>query len=890
MQYEREKYLQYLEQYLRYANFEIKKDGQMRCPNNAVHTNGDKDFSAKYYPNDSRGHPRVECFACGFKADIYDVAGFIHNEKDFNKQYELIDDLYGRGEFKEQQQKKVDDKKKIVKSIPISVNNNEFKGIYSDNKINKCRSYSKNEIIKSGKLTGYWKYSDSDNNIIACDVRIDDENGKKKVVTFWYNGKNLKFTGDVFVIYNLYNSINSDKPILIHEGAKCAELGINNLPGFDNVSYNRGAENAGKPDWSIFKNRIVYILQDNDRGGMVAAKTLKTKLPQAIILKTIFSKFEIEDKEKSDIEQLLEQTTPQEIENFILTYDENEQSEFIKNKKPVVLGIDDNNELFFIDRFQRLFSVKRNQINKNNMLVISNHEYWDMNYANDKGMIKWDWATDDILEESSNKEFDSCKIRGRGAWKENGNIIYHDGKTTQGNITGEFMYIRKNKRDIGINDTPADFDTVDKLREICRNISFETEADVVKLLGWTLISPFCGALTWRPALLLTGPTASGKSTVLEKIVVPISRSLHLNTHQTSVAGIRAYVGNDSCAISLEEAEANQSTGGFDKNAHRNNLFGLMRSSSSDDAPEGVKSNSEQQLVKYSMKNMFLFVSITPTIADVADDNRIFKVNFIKPENMKATKKWEEIETSLIALLDNKTCRSIRALVWSNLEKIIKDSALISGVMKYEFKKSSRIAAGESIMISAYLNIFKKQEINKENVVKFLTLYYKEAGENEERDEIDELLKKIFDEIIEIDIEKSRKKMSIKECLDCLNSDDYSFFHTDIFHDNPTMREKEENKISNHAEKELKRILGHYGLAFQRDRTLAISNNNDKIKKILNKEDGYNKLFQRHKNFVLQENGKPDKPVSINKQTQRAIIINIYKDEKIIDEDVENIPF
>lgn len=897
MQIDKEKYLPYLEQYIRYCGFEIKPDGQMRCPNHSAHTNNDKNFSAKLYRNDSTGHSRIQCFACGFDGDIYDVVGFISNEREFKKQYEILDKLYGT--YTPPEKTPPPDKKK-EKEKPVSLSLDEARKIYTDENINRVRAYSKNELNQNGIIKGRWEYTDINGDIIGADIRVESEHSEpgkkpqKNVLTFWYNGKMLKMSDGPFLIYNLFNSLNNEKekPILIHEGAKCASIANKHFKNICSVAYNRGVQNSDKPDWSVYKDRQVFILQDNDEPGINAALKIKAKLPHAIILKSIYIHFEIEDLKAADIEQLLEQSIPEEIENYILNYSEENETKEISNKKPVCLGVDDNGYLFFIDRFQRLFGIKRNQVQKNNLMVISPLDYWSLNYMTETG-IKWDYATNDILEQSSLKEFDSAKVRGRGAWRDGDNFVYHDGKNTYGITTGEYMYLRKNKRDIGINEEPIELETIVKFRKLCDEISFARTSDLIKLLAWSLISPFCGALRFRPGLLLTGESGSGKTTVLEKIVIPLSGGKHINTHYSSPAGIRAEVSNDSCAILLEEAEANQNTNDFDKNQNRNAFFSMMRASSSDNAPEGIKSNSDQQVVKYSMKNMFLFVSITPTIAEIADDNRIFKVNFTTKNQKSDKRKWEEIEKELNELLSRENCRRIRAYVWKKFPKIVKDTELIIDVMKYEFKKSSRIADGESILISTYINIFKEHEfdITRENITAFLRRYYKEVGEEEERDETSELLKRIFDEVIEISVEKERKKISIKECLDCLNTGYYDTFYPNFsYFESEEKVEGEKRRVERIAEKEIRRIIGHYGLSFQRDKTLAIANNNERLKRILNREDGYAKLFHRHKSFQVQPDGKNDKVCLINNQSQRAVIIDIYKNEKEYDPDIENIPF
>jgi 5S rRNA maturation endonuclease (ribonuclease M5) len=903
MTIEREKYLSCLERYLQYSGIEVRQDGQMRCINNAAHNNGDKNFSAKLYKNEGSGHSRVKCFACDFDGDIYDVVGHVQNEHEFVKQYEVLEKIFGGVSEHYNDTKKSEPEKKPAEKLPaVAVDIEKAKSIYSDENIDRVRGFSKNEITKSGIVRGKWEYDDIDGNIIGIDVRIESEKApiegkrEKVVSTFWYNGKSLKMSDGPYLIYNLHDSVKGsgkDKPKIIHEGAKCARIANKAFNNTISTAYNRGSQNADKPEWKKYYNdgTGVYILPDNDAPGLTAANKIKGKLPNAIILKTIYKHFEIEDKKGADIEQLLEQASPEEIESYILNYTEEIEREEISKSGPTCLGVSDNGMLFFIDRSQRLMSIKRNRAQKDNLLDLCPLDYWQMRYQNEKGIIIWDKATDDVLEESFSREFDDTKLRGRGAWREDNNFIYHDGKQTHGTTSGEYMYLRKNKRDIGINDAPIEKEKMIWFKKLCEDASFERTSDMIKLLSWSIISPFCGALKFRPGLLLTGESGSGKTTILEKIVVPISNGMHLNAHYTSPAGIRAKTGIDSCAVLLEEAEANQNSIDSDKNQNRNALFSMMRASSSDNSPSGVKSNQEQQAVEYKMKNMFLFVSITPTISDIADDNRILKVNFDN-KKVKHTgeerRVWSEVENEIDAFLTTENCRRIHSLAWRMLPKIIEDTKIIIDIMKDKtagFGKSSRSADAESILISTYINIFHNFEMTRDNIHRFLEKYYQTVGVEEDRNETEELMKKIFDEVVEVSVGRERRKISIKESLDCLRNKDYSLFYPDLsFYTEQSAKNAVKKTSDITAEKEIKRIIGHYGMSLQRDGNLALSKNSDKLKRILNREDGYSKIFHRHKNFVIE------KQANINNLTQNAVIIDIYKGEKKYDPDEIDIPF
>jgi hypothetical protein len=87
------------------------------------------------------------------------------------------------------------------------------------------------------------------------------------------------------------------------------------------VSYNRGVENADKPDWSVihWTDRPVYILNDNDEPGIKAALKIWKNFDNVVILAGIYKHFGIGHIKGADIEDLLiSGAEAWEIEEYIL--------------------------------------------------------------------------------------------------------------------------------------------------------------------------------------------------------------------------------------------------------------------------------------------------------------------------------------------------------------------------------------------------------------------------------------------------------------------------------------------------------------------------------------------------------------------------------------------
>ncbi len=139
------------------------------------------------------------------------------------------------------------------------------------------------------KSVAHWVYADTERRDVGRIYRFENSNGGKQYrpihkATFKLqdgraiSGWQLKDPKGGFPLYRMPDLIaDSDQPVFVVEGEKCADALFE--IGLQATTSAHGARSAAKADWSILKNRKVYIIPDNDpedkrgeRTGMIYAE------------------------------------------------------------------------------------------------------------------------------------------------------------------------------------------------------------------------------------------------------------------------------------------------------------------------------------------------------------------------------------------------------------------------------------------------------------------------------------------------------------------------------------------------------------------------------------------------------------------------------------------
>ncbi len=171
------------------------------------------------------------------------------------------------------------------------------------------------------EIEDVYAYKNIKNELCGYVVRIKDIEANTKVTlpaVYTENTKGIrswraKGLGEERCLYNEQRLYNSDKPVLIVEGEKTADVAQSLYPEFDVVTWSGGVNGFNKTNWSVLQDKQVTILPDNDKPGINAAHNIKSLLESKNIAKVqvidtskiefLPEKWDLADKLPEDVRQ-----------------------------------------------------------------------------------------------------------------------------------------------------------------------------------------------------------------------------------------------------------------------------------------------------------------------------------------------------------------------------------------------------------------------------------------------------------------------------------------------------------------------------------------------------------------------------------------------------------
>lgn len=353
-----------------------------------------------------------------------------------------------------------------------------------------------------------------------------------------------------------------------------------------------------------------------------------------------------------------------------------------------VLGY--NNGLFYYFPFssRQILSLSASAHTMQNLMNLDTLWAWESPWRGEDGKVSIQhskialFAADKLMSLAKSRGVFQAedRIRGAGAWIDEGRVVLHCGdclyvdgeKRSLDDIDSYYMYIAT-VRLLKPASEPLSNAEAAKLRSICESVTWENPMSGSLLAGWLVIAPICAALEWRPHICLTGEAESGKSTVLKKIITPVLGRLGLYVDgKTTEPSIREKMGYNARPLVFDEAEPSLTM---------ESVFDLARLASSGGVV--TKSGKDPFVARFCA----CFSAINPPVKKTADESRISFMVIKKNRKSTAQDDYEKLLHAIDETITPGFAERLLARTLMNMDTLIANIR----IFKTAFRKVTRQA-------------------------------------------------------------------------------------------------------------------------------------------------------------------------------------------------------
>ena len=457
--------------------------------------------------------------------------------------------------------------------------------------------------------------------------------------------------------------------VLIVEGEKTADAAQRLLPDFIVMSWPGGCKAVGYADWSPLEGESVLIWPDYDlneypnqpgvvmpeeeQAGLVAARKIAELTGGFVIMPPLGltkSGWDLADAEAEGwtTEQVMAHIDAAQAGNRLYVpgqepeqppmedvtdYGDPEWQEEPPPAPPPpqddveefpfrILG--HNKGLFYYlpNSGRQIVELSPTAHSTNNLLQLARLTWWETSYPGKRGFNAIAAANDLMQRAFKIGIFDKSLKRGRGCWIDQGRTVYHVGNCLIVDAIPTDIHAFKSnyiyELSVGMEpetSPPCSNTEAAKLITLCEALAWERPLDAYLLAGWCVVAPICGALGWRPAIWITGPSQSGKTWTCDNIVKALVGKIMLESQGgTTAAGIRAALQSDARPVYKDESEDPKIMA---------EVLELVRCATSDDsAPIRKGSTGGGEGVSYVIRSCFCFSAIGMSASKQADTSRV----------------------------------------------------------------------------------------------------------------------------------------------------------------------------------------------------------------------------------------------------------------------------
>jgi len=499
----------------------------------------------------------------------------------------------------------------------------------------------------------------------------------------------------------------ADAPVMIAEGEPSIDAAAQLFPDHAAVTWPGGTSNVQHADWSALRGRTVTIWPDADDVGRKAAATLARILlglqctvqvvnpPDALAqgwdLADALKECWTPAKAAKAVERCaraVEAPPEPDSEPAAPSADPTPApaAEIPKSAPFTCLGFDSGTYYYLPRSTGQVTKITRGSHTATNLLELAEIPYWESIHPSKEG-VNWLAAASALFRaQAAAGVFDPDRIRGRGAWLDDGRVVFHLGDrlivdrephSVHRPPSTRFFYEQARHLD-GPSEQPMDDETALQLRIIAERFKWEMPVSANFLLGWLVLAPVCGALNWRPHIWVTGGAGTGKTTVLKSFMRPLMGGvLQSATGGTTEAGLRGTLKSDAIPVVFDEFEQNEAK---DKQIVQN-VLALARIASSEGG-KIYKGTPGGGTNAFEIRSMFCVSSINVSLIQKADIDRFCVLGLRKghfDEN-----EWLDFERQILSVSTVENGRALIARTLNNLPTIVKNAKVLAQALGRKF--------------------------------------------------------------------------------------------------------------------------------------------------------------------------------------------------------------
>ena len=597
---------------------------------------------------------------------------------------------------------------------------------------------------RHGKASAVWKYHDANGQLLGYICRFDKPRGGKEVLPHTFCRSNDGRTMWRWLgfpkprpLYGLESlAANASANVIIVEGEKAVDAGRRLAPNCVVITWPGGSKAIRHVDWFPLSGRKILIIPDADQPGRAAAEgstdsygVFKPGIAQ--LLDGVAAGIRVVDPPDGvadgwDLADAHEDGwTPEQTRAFIQarmrevrTPSSPQAPSEPRDAEPPLPGSDDHSDdgpLGAQSNFKPLgynkglfyfLSARGRQVieasgralrDKGTLFQLAPLYYWEREYRSDKGF------TGQAVDRAANALIEACfragvfrpeRMRGRGAWWDDGRVALHlgdrlvvDGRELDiSNFQSRFIYEASAPLRCSV-ENPLSTREAHRLHELCDLLMWERPVYGTLLAGWCVVAPICGALGWRPHIWITSAAGGGKSWVMDNIVRRCLGDIGLVVQsRTTEAGLRQTLGHDARPVVFDEAESEDSRA----STTIDNVLALMRQASSESGGKIIKGSTSGQAIAFDIRSCFAFASIGVGIKQHADATRVTILGLLKDNSPEASKHFSEtIKPTALELLTPEYCARLQARAVRHVP-VIRRNAEVFGEAAAEHLGNRRI--------------------------------------------------------------------------------------------------------------------------------------------------------------------------------------------------------